>query len=55
MADTVLDLATQLGKGVLIALGHKDGVVAKATLATALLNDGATDNAFEKVTLLPYQ
>ena len=47
MADTVLDLATQLGKGVLIAFRNEDGVIAKTSLTTAFLNDSSAYYTFK--------
>ena len=47
MTDTVLYIATQFGKSVLVTLWYKDGVVAETTLTPTFFDDSATHYAFK--------
>lgn len=46
VADGVLDVVAQFGKGLVVAFGLENGVVAEAFASPALVYDGAVDNAF---------
>jgi hypothetical protein len=52
MTDLVLDLGTQLGKSLVVAIGTEDGIVAEALCPTPLTGNLALDNALEQVLLL---
>ena len=49
MADAVLDVVAQFGKGLLVAFGFEDGVVAEALPSPTLADDVPFHDAFKKV------
>ena len=51
MAHTVLNVVAELGEGLGVTFGHKDGVVAEAVGASLLGDDVAMDDALEVVLL----
>ena len=51
MADGVLDVVTQLGKGLVIAVGLKDGIVAEPLATTTLTDNLAIDDTLELMDL----
>ena len=53
VADAVLHVGAQLGKGLACFLGREDGVVAKALRSALLRGDETFDDALEQV-LLPF-
>ena len=51
MADSVLDVVTQLGKGLVIAVGLEDGIVAEPLATTSFADNLAIDDTFELMDL----
>ena len=47
MTDLVLDVCAQLGKGLAIAVGLEDGIVAEALTASTLTDNLAVHDTFE--------
>ena len=47
VTNLVLDVGAQFGKGLVVAVGTEDGVVAEALCPTPLAGDLAIDNAFK--------
>jgi hypothetical protein len=52
MADMVLDVHTQFGEGLIVAVRLEDGIIAEALPSPALSDDLTFDDTFELMNLL---